>query len=210
MNKYRLYSVGHSNQSQEEFLGLLTKHGVNCIVDVRSVPASKYTPQFNMESLTWFLKNNDIQYLHFGDEFGARRTDCIDADGQVDFEAAVDTPNFKRGVDRLMKGLEKGYRVSLMCSEANPLECHRFSLISRYFHDNGLEVFHIMKNGELMTHADLEREMIREYLHSKNHRLAEIDQLFGTYTEEEQRKDAYRLKNKEIGYKPKQELEEAY
>ncbi|MBR4553765.1 MAG: DUF488 domain-containing protein [Bacteroidaceae bacterium] len=62
MGKFRLYSVGHSNQSQEEFLELLKKHDVNCIVDVRSVPASKYTPQFNMEPLKRFLKKNGIQY----------------------------------------------------------------------------------------------------------------------------------------------------
>lgn len=210
MDKFRLYSVGHSNQSQEEFLELLKKHDVNCIVDVRSVPASKYTPQFNMEPLKWFLKKNDIQYLHFGEEFGARRTDSLNIEGQVDFEQAVRTTNFNRGVERLMNGLQKGFRISLMCSEANPLECHRFSLVSRYFYDNGLDVQHILKDGELASHEVLEKEMIDEYLHSKKPKLADIDQLFGSYTAEDQRCDAYRLKNKEIGYKPQYELEDTY
>lgn len=210
MDKFRLYSVGHSNQSQEEFLELLKKHDVNCIVDVRSVPASKYTPQFNMEPLKWFLKKNDIQYLHFGEEFGARRTDSLNIEGQVDFEQAVRTTNFNRGVERLMNGLQKGFRISLMCSEANPLECHRFSLVSRYFYDNGLDVQHILKDGELASHEVLEKEMIDEYLHSKKPKLADIDQLFGSYTAEDQRCDAYRLKNKEIGYKPQYKLEETY
>lgn len=210
MDKFRLYSVGHSNQSQEEFLELLKKHDVNCIVDVRSVPASKYTPQFNMVPLKWFLKKNDIQYLHFGEEFGARRTDSLNIEGQVDFEQAVRTTNFNRGVERLMNGLQKGFRISLMCSEANPLECHRFSLVSRYFYDNGLDVQHILKDGELASHEVLEKEMIDEYLHSKKPKLADIDQLFGSYTAEDQRCDAYRLKNKEIGYKPQYELEETY
>ena len=204
MGSWRLYTVGHSNQSQEDFLELVKKHDINCIVDVRSVPASKFTPQFNMESLKWYLRTNGIQYLHFGDEFGARRTDCLDTVGQVNFELAVKTPSFKRGVERLMNGLHKGFHISLMCSEANPLECHRFSLISRYFSDNGLDVQHILKNGEL------EKEMIDEYIQSKKNRLSEIDQLFGSYTKEEQRRDAYRLKNKEIGYKPQFELEESF
>ena len=108
MEKYRLYSVGHSNQSQEEFLQLLLAHDVNCIVDVRSVPASKYTPQFNMEPLKWFLKSHDIQY--------------------------------------------------------------RFSLVSRYFYDNGLDVQHILKGAEIVSHKALEDEMIQEYLHAKKHR----------------------------------------
>ena len=52
--------------------------------------------------------------------------------------------------------------------------------------------------------------MIDEYLHAKKCRLPQIDLLFGTYTETDQRRDAYRIKNKEIGYKPQLELEETY
>lgn len=210
MEKYRLYSVGHSNQSQEDFLGLLTAHDINCVVDVRSVPASKYTPQFNMEPLRWFLRSHNIQYLHFGEEFGARRTDCLNANEQVDFEKAVETSSFMHGVERLMTGLNKGFHISLMCSEANPLECHRFSLVSRYFYDNGWDVQHILKDAGLASHKSLEDEMINEYVHSKKNHLPEIDLLFGTYTKDDQRRDAYRMKNKEIGYKPQMELEEIY
>ena len=206
----RLYTIGHSNQTQEEFLGMLLTHNINCVVDVRSVPASKYSPQFNMGELRWFLKCHGIQYLHFGDEFGARRTDCINQDGQVDFEEAIKTPAFLSGVNRLKKGLEKGFRITLMCSEANPLECHRFSLVSRYFYDNGMDVQHILKDAELAPHLTLEKKMIEEYLHSRKHLLPDVDQLFGSYTSGMQRTDAYRLKNKEIGYKPQLQTEEIY
>ena len=211
MGDYRLYSIGHSSQTQEEFLALLSLYGVNCIVDVRSVPASKYSPQFNQENLKWFLKGQGVHYLFFGEEFGARRTDCIDEKvGQVNFEWAVETTNFKQGAVRLLNGLKKGFNIALMCSEADPLECHRFSLVSRYFYDKGLNVQHILKNGNLVSHAKLEKEMIESYLHSRKYHLSEVDLLFGTYSEEEQRKDAYRLKNREIGYKPQLQLEEEY
>ena len=151
----QLFTIGHSNQSQEEFLAMLRRHGVNCVVDVRSVPASKYTPQFNMEQLRGFLKHNDVQYLHFGNEFGARRTDCINEDGQVDFEEAVKTTAFLSGVERIKNGIEKGYHIALMCSEANPLECHRFSLVAHYFHENGWDVQHILKDAELASHREI-------------------------------------------------------
>ena len=208
MGNYRLYSIGHSNQSLDGLLVLLNAHDVNCVIDVRSVPASTYSPQFNQESLKYFLKSHGVQYLHFGDEFGARRTDCLNESEQVDFEKAVETPLFQKGVERVMKGLEKGFRIAFMCSEADPLECHRFSLVSRYFYDQGLDVRHILKDGTLASHASLENEMINQFLHSRKYRLPEVDLLFGTYSEEEQRKDAYRLKNKEIGYKPELQLEE--
>lgn len=209
VNSYRLYSIGHSNQSQEEFLQLLKHHDINCIVDVRSMPASKFAPQFNQENLKWFLRKNGVQYLYFGEEFGARRTDCLDKDGQVDFELVATSLVFLIGVKRLMSGLEKGFHIALMCSEADPLECHRFALISRYFHEHGVEVQHVLKDGELASQIMLEKQMIEEYLKSRKYHLSEVDQLFGTYTAEEQLRDAYRLKNKEIGYKQQMETEEA-
>lgn len=210
MSNYRLYSIGHSNQSLDGFLILLNAHDVNCVIDVRSVPASTYSPQFNQESLKYFLKSHGVQYLHFGDEFGARRTDCLNESEQVDFEKAIETPLFQKGVERVMKGLEKGFCIAFMCSEADPLECHRFSLVSRYFYDQGLDVQHILKDGTLASHASLEKEMINQFLHSRKYRLPEVDLLFETYSQEDQRNDAYRLKNKEIGYKPELQLEVEY
>lgn len=206
----RLYTIGHSSQSLEEFLTLLQRHGINCVVDVRSVPASKYAPQFNEESIKTFLKLHGIQYLPFGNEFGARRTDCINDEGQVDFEMAVTTPLFQQGVKRLMKGLERGFCIALMCSEADPLECHRFSLVSRFFYNQGIEVFHILKDANLASQGEVEKRMVNDFLHSRKYHLAEVDELFGTYTTEDQLKDAYRLKNKEIGYKPALQLEGEY
>ena len=199
---YTLFSIGHSNQSQEDFLRLLQANYIDCVVDVRSVPASKYIPQFNKEEIKEFLKMHNIIYLHFGNEFGARRTDCIDDDGQVNFELAVHTPAFLNGVERLNNGLEKGFRISLMCTESDPLECHRFSLVSRFFHNNGYDVRHILKDGTAVHHEELEKKMVEEYRHSRKYHLPDVDLLFGTYTEADQINDAYRFKNKEIGYKP--------
>ena len=89
-----------------------------------------------------------------------------------------------------------------MCSEADPLGCHRFSMISRYFYDNGFDVKHILHTKEIKTHEELEKEMISGMLQKRNSKLPEIDQLFGTYTAEDQRRDVYRIKNAAIGYKP--------
>ena len=51
MNKRQLYTVGHSNQSIEVFFQLLESQRIDTILDVRSMPYSKYTPQFNEEAL---------------------------------------------------------------------------------------------------------------------------------------------------------------
>ena len=197
-----LYTIGHSNQSQEDFLKVLRTHQVNIIVDVRSVPVSSYAPQFNQECLHRLLHGEGIDYVYLGNELGARRTDSLNDAGQVDFELALKTKRFKEGVMQVNDLLKQGHRIALMCSEANPLCCHRFALLARYFHEQGIDIQHILLGGSLRTQVDLEKDMIFKYLRSRKYHLAEIDQLMGTYTAEEQRRDAYRLKNLEIGYRP--------
>lgn len=200
-NMSRIYTVGHSNSSIEEFYELLRLANINCIIDVRSMPASSYSPHFNKVPLSLFLKSHNVVYLHFGEEFGARRSDSI-INGQVNFEKAVNTENFQKGYKRLLNGLTQGWNIALMCSEANPLACHRFSMVSRYLYDNGIDVQHILHSKEVRSHIALEQEMIQGMLARKNSKLPEVDYMFKTYSEEDQREDAYRIKNHEIGYKP--------
>lgn len=214
MNKEILYTIGHSNQSFEEFATMLQSQRINVIVDVRSVPASKYTPQFNKEPLQTLLKRINITYMSFADEFGARRTDAFDENNNVDFEKAVLTPAFQKGVQRLKTGLDNGFRISLMCSEANPIDCHRFAMVSRYFFEHGVDVQHIMKEtktGELpkivvVGHKELQDKMVAEYVHKKKIPLVCPPDMFGEneITPEQQIVLAYRQKNKEIAYHQEQ------
>lgn len=202
-----LYTIGHSNQSFEEFLEMLQTIGVQAVADVRSVPASKYTPQFKKEALQAALKRNGIAYLPFGNEFGARRTDSLDADGKVNFEKAVETQAFIHGTERIMNGLQKGYKIALMCSEANPLECHRFAMVSRWFYEHRIDVEHIVHNTDhqtvLRSHEELQDEMVREYVKKKKIPQIQPPDMFGENecTKEQQIVLAYRQKNKEIGYR---------
>ena len=195
-----IYTIGHSNQSLDEFLKKLLAYNINCVIDVRSIPASKYSSQFNKDTLEYFLKRHQIRYEFFGAEFGAKRMDSINDEGQVDFEMAIQTPLFQKGVERFHL-LSANNTIAFMCSEVHPLDCHRFSLVARYFYEHGYEVHHILKDEESVTHEQLENKMVRKYIHSKKSKLQEIDELFGTYTSKDQLRDAYRLKNKEIGYR---------
>ncbi len=201
-----IYTVGHSNHSIDFFLELLQSQNINCIIDVRSTPASRYNPQFNQTPLKNFLKNNQIQYLHFGEEFGARHEDekLLDEEGIVQFEWFRKTKIFQQGVERVDIGTSKGYRIALMCSEGNPLECHRFSMISVYFQQIGFDVFHILKDKSVVTHASLEKELLKKF-----EKKLPVASLFEPdVSEADKIKAAYRLHNKEIGWQPAKEKEE--
>jgi uncharacterized protein (DUF488 family) len=198
MEKSTIFTIGHSTHQLDFFLELLVEYGVTCVVDIRSVPASSYNPQYNQESLKFFLKSNNIIYLHFAEEFGARQTDpdILDDDGKVDFEKVRKTWLFKNGLERIWQGIEKGYVVAIMCSESEPLDCHRFSMVSVGLQKDGFEVKHILKDKSLKTNLALENELLEKY----SKKLPQND-LFNTdVTVEDQLRAAYRLKNKEIGF----------
>ena len=86
-----IYTIGHSSYTQEQFLELLLQYQINCIVDVRSIPYSKYASQFNKEEIKRFLKNRSIYYVFMGKELGARREDrnLYTNEGYLDFEKQV-------------------------------------------------------------------------------------------------------------------------
>ncbi|MBI5916468.1 MAG: DUF488 domain-containing protein [Bacteroidetes bacterium] len=206
MPKPIIHTIGHSNLPAEEFLRLLQLHGVDCVVDVRSTPASQYNPQYNKPVLANFLKENDILYLHFGREFGARQPNTMlhDDEGKVDFEKVQATAAFREGVKRLKEGVEKGFFPALMCAEADPLECHRFSMISDYLVERGFEVVHILKDGTVASQEDLEQELLKKFAK----KLPQPTIFEPNISRDDQLKAAYRLHNQQVGWSPKKDVAE--
>lgn len=166
MEKPKIYTIGHSSHSISFFHEMLVENGINCVVDVRSFAVSTYNPQFNKDALSNFLKIKKINYLHFAKEFGARHNspELLDEDGKIDFEKVRDTPSFRDGKDRLRKGIESGYHIALMCSESDPLDCHRFSMISVALEKDGFDVNHILKDKSVATNKELEVQMLKKYI----------------------------------------------
>ncbi len=198
MDKPIIYTVGHSTHQIEFFIELLKKYSVDCLIDVRSLAVSSYNPQYNQEPLKIFLLTNGITYLHFPEEFGARHgdPDLLDEEGKVDFELVRRSWHFKNGIEKLWIESEKGTTIALMCAESNPLDCHRFSMISFQLAKEGFEVRHILKDKKYMTNEELEKELLKKY---KN-KLPIPDLFNPDINAEDQLKEAYRLVNKEIAF----------
>ena len=195
-----IYTIGHSTHSLDYFLSMLKEYAIDCVVDVRSTPASKYNPQYNKEPFSKFLKKNKIAYLHFPQEFGARHDapDLLDENGKVDFEKVRKSWSFKQGVERLLSGTEKGHIIALMCSESNPFDCHRFSMITVALEKDGFGVQHIMKDKTVSSTSDLENLLLKKY----SSKLPKPDMFQPSVTVEDQLKVAYRLRNIEIAFSP--------
>lgn len=200
-----IYTVGHSTHSIEFFANLLKQFDINCLIDIRTSPYSRIAPQFNKEQISNSLKTQNILYAHFNREFGARHTklSLLDESKKVDFDKVRATSEFKSGVDRLRDALKLNYTIAIMCSESNPFDCHRFSMVSYQLVKEGFNVMHILRDGTALSNANLEEQLIKKY----QKKLPQTT-LFETITREEQLEIAYRLRGQEIAFMPNSQQSE--
>src|ERR1035437_9130975 len=101
-------------------------------------------------------------------------------------------------IERLWLGLDTGFTIALMCSEGEPFDCHRFSMISIALEKDGFEVKHILKDKTLKNNAELEKQLLRKY----DKKIPKPDIFQPNISADDQLKAAYRLRNKEIAYSP--------
>jgi uncharacterized protein (DUF488 family) len=155
-----ILTIGHSNLSYEQFLQLLRGTGVTAVADVRSVPSSRRHPHFNRKALKEELRADGIAYVFLGEELGGRPKDRrFFCEGVADYEQMARVPAFNKGIQRVIEGATR-YRIALMCSEHDPLDCHRCLLIGRVLHEQGLTVSHILSNGRQKSQAQIEEELL--------------------------------------------------
>ena len=152
----KIWTVGHSTRSIEEFVAILKSFDLQVLADVRSFPGSRRYPHFNKDSLRASLHASGIEYQHTP-ELGGRRRSKPDSlnmawrnesfRGYADY---METEAFRAAIDRLIV-VARERRCAVMCAEAVWWRCHR-SLISDQLKANGVEVIHIIDAGKSEAH----------------------------------------------------------
>jgi uncharacterized protein (DUF488 family) len=137
-------TIGHSTRPIEEFIDLLRAHGVQRLVDVRTVPRSRHNPQFNRDQLSPALHSARIHYSSMPGLGGFRHA-CHDSINtgwrNASFRGYADymqTPEFQDHLGALIE-LAHQEKIAVMCAEAVPWRCHR-SLIADALLVRGIEV----------------------------------------------------------------------
>lgn len=160
MTAFDLFTIGHSNIPPERFTTLLRAAGADTIADVRSVPASRFCPWFSAKNLAPLLAGANMDYLFLGDELGGRPRDpSLFRDGIADYEAMARPSSFRAGLDRLLSHAAR-HRLCLMCSEREPIDCHRCLLVARALAARGVTIGHILHDGSVESHAATERRLL--------------------------------------------------
>ena len=152
-----VFTIGHSTHPFDDFVAMLTAHGVAQLVDVRTIPKSRRNPQYNTESLAVELPARGIRYVHMKALGGLRkpRKDSVNTAwrnesfrGYADYMASED---FRQGIERLIE-LAREKPTVVMCAEAVPWRCHR-SLIGDALLVRRIKVEDIMSRTERREHV---------------------------------------------------------
>jgi uncharacterized protein (DUF488 family) len=174
-----LMTIGHSNLPADRFMTLLKHAEVSAVIDVRSVPFSRWCPWFSSKALAARLATEGIAYHALGDELGGRPRDPqLYCDGVADYEAMAERPEFRAGLDRVVDETHR-HRVCLLCSEREPLDCHRCLLVGRALTEHGLRPGHIRADGNIEPHAVTEQRLLElaggeaDFFHDHASRLAD-------------------------------------
>jgi uncharacterized protein (DUF488 family) len=186
-----VFTVGHSNHPLEYFIGLLRRHAITALADVRSAPYSRTNPQFNREDLKEAIAAAGISYVFLGKELGARSQDpaCYE-DGKVRYDRLACTELFRKGLERVREGSEQ-FRVALMCAEREPLDCHRTILVAKHLAARGFDIQHVHGDGGLESHGDAIARLIR---------MLKMPQEDMFHSREEIVEDAYKRQEERIAY----------
>lgn len=149
-----ILSLGHSNISWDEFRYALDQFDIGCVIDVRSSPRSRW-PHFCKPDLRMRLNRVGVSYVHLGDALGG-----IPKSEPTDYETRSGTAAFATGIESVL-AIAARCTPALLCSERDPLQCHRFLLIARYLHGlPDVRVSHIRHNGTLESHEEAEDRLL--------------------------------------------------
>lgn len=185
------FSIGHSTHTYERFLELVRKAGVTAIADVRTSPFSRHFPQFNKDALKSELRMDGIAYSFLGKELGGRPTGRqYYCDGIADYERMAQSSEFRHGIDRIVEGAQK-YRIALMCSEHDPLDCHRCLLVGRELAARGVAIRHILADGAIADHREIEERLLKSEKQQSSDLFLSPDELLA---------EAYRKRARKVAY----------
>lgn len=158
-----IFTIGYSGIQQESFVSHLQANGCTIVCDIRSFPSSRYRPEFSRREFKAKLNQSGLKYAFFGEELGARPKDrnCY-RNGVAEYDLIAQRDFFQQALRRLSIG-SKTETLALVCSEADPIECHRAILVARHLKNLVSDIRHIHTSGELETHSELEDRLVDLY-----------------------------------------------
>jgi uncharacterized protein (DUF488 family) len=138
-----LFTIGYESKTPDEFLGQLETAGVELLIDVRAVAASR-RPGFSKNALAASVRERGVDYVHFralgtpaaGREAARKgRT----ADMRRIYAGQLETPEAGLAFEQALSAAGER-RSALLCYEGDAAGCHRRMLAERMVARAPLEI----------------------------------------------------------------------
>jgi uncharacterized protein (DUF488 family) len=156
--EFDVFTMGFSNRTWDDTTGILKRQHIQRLVDIRTLPGSRRTPQFNLENLQEKLPESGIEYIHMKSLGGLRKPtkdSTVNAawrnDGFRGYADYMQSPAFAESLEALIR-LMKQKRTVYVCTEAVFWRCHR-QLVSDALQIRGYRIGHILGPGKVQAHT---------------------------------------------------------
>jgi uncharacterized protein (DUF488 family) len=156
----RLFTIGYSGHSANSFVDLVVNNEIDVVCDVRSTPFSAYKPDFSRAPFKAHLNKAGVKYKFLGDLLGARPSDrtCY-VSGQATYDRISKSSFFQEGLSRIKTGT-RSLNLALVCSERDPIECHRAILVCRNLPEMHDYITHIHTDGRSESQPELDTRLV--------------------------------------------------
>jgi uncharacterized protein (DUF488 family) len=154
--KFDAFTLGFSNRAWDATIEILHAFGIVRLVDIRTLPGSRRTPQYNLDHLRTTLPESGIEYVHLKKLGGLRKPskDSINLGWRNDaFRGYADymqTAEFETALEHLSRLID-GQRTVFACTEAVFWRCHR-QLVADALIVRGYSVGHILSATKAQPH----------------------------------------------------------
>ncbi|MBQ9640757.1 MAG: YraN family protein [Bacteroidaceae bacterium] len=161
-----LFTIGLARRGNvENVVQALKEKSIQCAVDVRERQSAE--GELGQNRLRTHLKETGIIYMSFLNEFGRAEERARKKDGKINYEKACKDGCFVSGIERLMEGLRKGYRIALLGLEAEPQDSFRYLAIGRKMAELGTQVWHIMPDNHVVSQSELNEKKLQQHIWTK-------------------------------------------
>jgi len=152
----QIFTIGYGNRPIGDFLNLLRHYSINLLVDVRSIPYSRFQVNFRKQALQKHLESVGIGYLYLGEALGGKKVDpdCL-VNGKPDLDCLLKKEPFLHALDQVAAQCGSGVHLALMCAELRPENCHRNWMLAPPLEARGFELLHIDEHGGLKTTGEV-------------------------------------------------------
>jgi len=151
------YTMGFSNRSWEQTIEILGAFQIQRLIDIRTLPGSKHTPQFNLEHMKNALPAAGIEYIHMKNLGGLRKplkdstlNSAWQNSGFRGYADYMQMPEFESALSELVQLIKEKTTV-FCCTEAVFWRCHR-QLVSDVLTVRGYHIGHIFNASKVEEH----------------------------------------------------------